>query len=164
MGSTNHQIENYIKKHYKGRFMGCFYADCLPRLLPPNASLIANYSNQGEEGTHWVAIGNLNQDNGKPSFYMDSFGKKPDGADSILNKKTDFLEYIKRNSRNRFSNNKENLQAPTSDTCGEYATYAIVNQCVPYMNQPDPWKPFLNEFTTPEKNDVLIRQLIQFNK
>lgn len=163
MGSTNVQIENYIKDHYKGRFLGCFYADCLPKKLPPNASLIANYSDQGQEGTHWVALGNLNQDNGKPSFYFDSFGKRPDGADGILNKKTYFLDYIKKNSRNRFSNNKENLQAPTSDTCGEYATYAIVKQCVPYMNHPDPWLPFLQYHSTPEANDILIRKLIQFS-
>jgi len=163
MGSTNKQIEDYIKHHYKGRFLGCFYADCLPRLLPPNASLIANYSNQGEEGTHWVALGNLNQDNGKPSFFFDSFGRKPDGADAILNKNTYFLDYIKKNSKNRFSSNKANLQAPSADTCGEYATYAIVKQCVPYMELPDPWKPFLEYHASPEANDILIRKLINFS-
>jgi hypothetical protein len=163
MGSTNTQIENYIKKHYKGRFLGCFYADCLPKLLPPNASLIANYSNMGQEGTHWVALGNLNQDNGKPSFYFDSFGRAPDGADNILNKKTFFLDYIKKNSRNRFTNNKANLQAPTADTCGEYATFAICQQCVPHMEHPDPWKSFLQYHSTPESNDILIRKLINFS-
>lgn len=163
MGSTNIQIEDYIKRHYKGNFLGCFYADELPRNPPLNSSLISNYSNRGEEGTHWIAMGNLNDNRGCQAWYFDSYGHMPDKLDNILNRKTYFLDYIKRHSNNnRFRNNKENLQSDNSDVCGQYATYAIINNCCPYMKNPDPWEIFLNPYNTKQYNDNLIRQIIKF--
>jgi hypothetical protein len=164
MGSTNIEIENYIKNHYNGNFLGCFYANELPTSnLPFNCSLIANYSNRGEDGTHWVAMGNLNSNNGSESWYFDSFGKKPDSLDNVLDRKTYFLDYLKNHTNtNRFSNyNKENLQGQTADTCGHYATYAIIKNCCPYMKNPDPWAVFLNPLNTKQYNDNLIRKIIK---
>lgn len=162
-GSTNTQIENWMRNNFKGNFLGCFWADTLPELIPSNSNLIVNYSDRGEDGgTHWVGMGNLNSTSGQ-SFYFDSFGHKPDKMDGILNKKTKFLEYIRRHSPNgRFRWNGENIQSKNADTCGHYACYAIKQQCVPHQKQyNDPWEPFYSPFTTQAENDIRIRNLVR---
>ena len=79
MSSSNHQINDYMKKHFDGTWLGCFSADNLPTSPPPSSNLIVNYSNKDDtdNGTHWCAMINLNADNGQPTLFFDSFGGLP---------------------------------------------------------------------------------------
>ena len=90
--SSNFQIEKYMEKNFKGEFLGCFTADNLPHNPSPSSNLIANYSDgdDSDGGTHWVAMINLNSDNGEPSLFFDSYGGDPDFEDIVLDKKTNF--------------------------------------------------------------------------
>ena len=101
MGSTNTQIDNYMTKHFKGDFLGCFSADELPHNPSPSSNLIANYSDRDDDdgGSHWVAMINLNPDNGQPTLFFDSFGGSPDFEDAVLDKQTNFKRCQSKNSR-----------------------------------------------------------------
>ena len=69
-------------------FLGCYCADNLPHKPPPNSNLIANYSDSDDAdgGSHWVAMINLNSDNGEPTLFFDSYGGDPDFQDIVLEK------------------------------------------------------------------------------
>lgn len=168
MGSTsNTQINNYMDKHFKGTFLGCFNADDLPHNPPPSSNLIANYSdtNDSDQGSHWVAMINLNSDNGQNSYYFDSFGGAPGFEDAVLDKQTHFKSYMDRHGGN-WARSNLNLQDAKGTTCGHYAVYAIMNQSIPVVGSRGTsanacWKKFLSPFSDPRSNDKLIRSLVK---
>jgi hypothetical protein len=125
--SSNTQINNYMDKNFKGDFLGCFTADNLPHNPSPNSNLIANYSNSddGDGGTHWVAMINLNSDNGQPTLFFDSYGGDADFEDIVLEKKTNFKNYMNRHSGGSYAHNNINIQSRDGTACGHYCVYAI---------------------------------------
>lgn len=168
MGSSNIEIDNYMKKHFDGKFLGCFYADKLPHNPPPNSNLIANYSDSddNDNGTHWVAMINLNSDNGNPTLYFDSFGGDCGFEDIVLEKDTNFKRYMERHSRGNYARNNVNIQSRDGTTCGHYCVYAILKQSIPLLTgqkrSANPaWKDFTSPFNEPEDNDRRIRQLVK---
>ena len=166
--SSNTQLENYLKKNFNGVFLGCFCADKLPNILPPNANLIVNYSNSddNDNGTHWVSMINLNSDNGQPSLFFDSYGGEPDFEDVVLEKRTNFRRYMERHSRGNYAHNNINIQSRDGTSCGHYCVYAIMKQSIPSLtgqkrSANTAWKDFTSPFNSPEDNDKLIRQKIK---
>lgn len=166
--SSNIQIDNYMKKNFKGVFLGCFNADDLPHNPPPNSNLIANYSDKddADNGTHWVAMINLNPDNGQPTLFFDSYGGDADFQDVVLNKQTNFKNYINRNSGGSYARNNINIQSRDGNACGHYAVHSIMTQSIPSLNGQKRsaninWKDYTSPFNTPEDNDKLIKQKIK---
>jgi len=166
--SSNIQIENYLKKNFDGCFLGCFCSDDLPHHLPPNANLIANYSEKddADNGTHWVAMINLNSDNGKPSLYFDSYGGEADFEDIVLNKKTFFRDYMAKHSRGNYAHNNINIQSRDGNACGHYAVHSIMTQSIPALTGQKRsanvnWKDYTSPYNSPEDNDKLIKQKIK---
>jgi hypothetical protein len=166
--SSNIQIEDYMRKNFKGHFLGCFNADDLPNNPPPSSNLIANYSdkNDGDGGTHWVAMINLNSDNGEPTLFFDSYGGDADFEDVVLNKKTNFKNYMNRHSGGSYGHNNINIQSRDGDSCGHYAVHAIMTQSIPSLtgqkrSANTAWKDYTSSFNTPEENDKLIKEKIK---
>ena len=166
--SSNIQIENYMKKHFKGDFLGCFCADNLPHSPSPSSNLIANYSDSddNDNGSHWVAMINLNSDNGEPTLFFDSYGGDADFEDVVLQKKTNFKNYMNRHSRSNYAHNNINIQSRDGNACGHYCVYAIMTQSIPSLtgqkrSANTAWKDFTSAFNTPESNDKLIKQKIK---
>ena len=166
--SSNIQIENYMKNHFKGDFLGCFNADDLPSNPPPSSNLIANYSDRDDSdgGTHWVAMINLNPDNGQPALFFDSYGGDADFEDVVLRKKTNFKNYMNRHSGGSYGHNNINIQSRDGDACGHYAVHAIMTQSIPSLtgqkrSANTAWKDFTSAFNTPEENDKLIKEKIK---
>lgn len=166
--SSNIQIENYMRKHFKGTFLGCFCADDLPNNPPPNSNLIANYSDSDDPdgGTHWVAMINLNSDNGDPSLFFDSYGGSPDFEDVVLQKQTNFKRYMERHSGGSYGHNNINIQSRDGDACGHYAVHSILSQSIPSLtgqkrSANKAWARFTSAFNSPEENDALIKQMIK---
>jgi hypothetical protein len=165
MGSSNHQIEEYIKKNAPHiNFKGCYWNNNLPTSNSPNSSIICNYSSSNDMngGTHWIAMINLNSENGKPSLYFDSFGKRPDAENTILQSDADFHDYIKRHSHS-YIYNHESLQGNKSSTCGHYCVLAVISQSIPIQgkNHGTVWKEYCSKYTTSAENDANIRNQIK---
>tara|TARA_R110000868_G_scaffold186336_1_gene428755 strand:- start:2017 stop:2493 length:477 start_codon:yes stop_codon:yes gene_type:complete len=157
-----------MKKHFKGTFLGCFCADDLPTNPPPNSNLIANYSDSDDPdgGTHWVAMINLNSDNGDPSLFFDSYGGTPDFEDIVLQKQTNFKRYMERHSGGSYAHNNINIQSRDGDACGHYAVHAIMSQSIPALtgqkrSHNTAWKDYTSAFNSPTDNDKLIKQKIK---
>jgi hypothetical protein len=165
MGSTNTQIENYIRTHAPHiDFLKCYWANELPDIIEPGCSLIANYSSSadGNGGTHWVAMLNMKSENGSPSLFFDSFGKRPDGENNILDTDAHFKSYMNRHCGS-FLFNHEKIQGDMATTCGHYAVLAIISQSIPTQgkNHGTAWKEYCSKYTTSAENDKRIREQIR---
>ena len=165
MGSTNKEIENYIKDNAPHiHFLGCFWNNNLPHVIPCGSSLIANYSSSDDMtgGTHWIAMINLKAENGSPSLFFDSFGEKPDMENNILDTNAHFRQYMKTHC-NSYLSNPEEIQGEKATTCGHYCTLAVISQSIPISgrNHGTTWRDFCSKYTTPAENDKLIREIIQ---
>lgn len=163
--STNTQIEQYVSQHAPDvNFLGCFWNNTLPTTVPENSNIIANYSANTDDtnGTHWIAMINLNPTNGQDTYYFDSFGEKPDQNNSILDTHAHFKNYMTSHSRSYICN-KDELQGVTSSVCGHYCCLAVVSQSIPIPNKNHGtvWRKLCSKHTTPEENDELIRQMIK---
>jgi hypothetical protein len=159
MGSTNIQIENYIRENAQNvDFIGVFNENEMPHIASPGGSIIANYGNN----SHWVALINLNAENGSPTMFFDSFGQKPDTENGILGTHARFKSYLDRNSKS-YIYNKEELQALDGVVCGHYCTLAVISQSIPQFgrNHNTVWRDYCSKYTTPEKNDEMIRRQIK---
>ena len=87
--SYDYQLEDYLRKRVKdGSFLGIFAHDLLPEQVPRGSSLIANYSNHDQEGTHWVGMRNLGT---KDVEYFDSCGFDYDDLRLLLSGKQTLL-------------------------------------------------------------------------
>jgi hypothetical protein len=125
--SYDYQLEDYLRKRVKdGSFLGVFAHDLLPEQVPRGSSLIANYSNHDQEGTHWVGMRNLGT---KDVEYFDSYGFDYDDLRLLLSRQTNFTGYLKRHTEKggRIYVNEIELQCLEGDQCGEYAVKFILD-------------------------------------
>lgn len=157
--SYDYQIEDYLKPKNKN-FLGCFASDELPKNPPVNSCLIVNYSKHSQDGTHWVAMMNLNTNN---VMFGDSYGFEPDGEDLLLSRQTNFHNYLIRHSNNnRYTHNEYNLQDVNSDCCGEYCCKFIIDGLpadrTGKVNAK--WRKYI-EVNDPQKADKMILQEIR---
>lgn len=134
MGTYDFQLDRYIKEHAKPdtHFLGVFPHDHLPTHPPPGSSLIANYSNSNQQGTHWVALMDLNTKNVK---YFDSYGFDADDLRLLLSRQSQFINYLRQHvvRGGRVHYNEMELQALEADTCGEYSVKAVLDG-LPMLN------------------------------
>ena len=117
-------------------FLGVFASNMLPATVRPRSggsSLIVNYSPESSGGTHWVAMGRLQDTTGAPAEYFDSFGEPPDGDDTVLAVRNKFREYLLANSRGAVMWNPFDLQGVKSNVCGQYAGFYIHAGCLPRL-------------------------------
>ena len=166
--SSNTSIENYIKTHAPHiNFLGCYYADKLPTIPGKNSNIIANYCNSyndNNEVAHWVALINLNSENGCPTMYFDSFGNRPDGDDAILGVKTNFKDYMRRNSNGgSYTSNNVDVQCDRGVSCGHFCVLAVISQSIPTQGKHHGtvWREYVSKYTTKEANENKIKQQIQ---
>lgn len=104
-------------QHASRHFVGVFSADRLPPIREETA-LIVNTDTHDEEGSHWLALYVQNKDTLE---FFDSFGLPP----SV------YKPFISRYA-SQFSNLKYNeipFQSLTSNVCGQYCTYYILQRC-----------------------------------
>ena len=160
--SYDYQLIEYLKPKKKG-FLGIFAADTLPVNPPSGSSLIVNYSKQHQEGSHWVAMDNLNTNN---VLFFDSFGYDADEDDLILSVHTNFKKYLLKNSLNKnYTHNEYNLQHIESDVCGQWCCKFILDG-LPANRQGTinpKWKKYV-QVNSPEEADKLIRKEIKLSK
>jgi hypothetical protein len=108
-------------------YQGVFAADELPSIIKSGDSLIVNYDNADEPGSHWCA---MRFPFDRPAEWFDSFGKRPDGDDRVLHRSTKFLEYLEKHSQSNSGNkvwwNRTDYQSKKEDTCGIWAGLFII--------------------------------------
>jgi len=99
-------------------FLGVFSRDTLPKIEFYPCSLIANFDQYNERGTHWIAI-YINKDG--LGEYFD-----PYGLPVLYNEFNQFLH----DNTSKFETNKIALQCDECVTCGEYCSaYIILRSC-----------------------------------
>ena len=167
--TSNIQLQNYINRHEptNTRFLGVFASDKLPRNVPRDSSLIANYSPSSQAGTHWVTLYDLNSSKNKPSYFFDSYGERPDQPTQdgqITGFQTHFYDYLKQNSSNggvkwnthRFQQWEEKGRKD-DDVCGQYSVGVIIH------GPPDIQSPFWGPFYSLSRADCdrRIKRLIK---
>ena len=166
--TSNFQLEKYIKQHPLNNqvFLGVFSEDTLPNTNVKNACMIINYSPDDKAGSHWVAMSGLN---GKLPLYFDSYGLKPDGADTILGWNTDFDEYLNRHSlrsplggnstTGNYDYNKVDLQSwkHGEDECGEWCLW-FLKHGLPSATNPC-WAPYLSEKDAVARDRMIRRRI-----
>lgn len=123
-------------------FLGVFAADRLPEKIGRlhKESLIVNYDDAGEPGSHWCAIIFTR---GGAARWFDSFGAPPDGEDTILNRKTTFRDYLARHARG-WTYNTLDLQCLAENTCGEWSATAVRIGALP-QEDPRAWRRLLDQ-------------------
>lgn len=121
MTTTGEQLSRWCLNAKVEGFLGTFAANQLPQHISPPACLIVNYSKLSTPGTHWVA---MMFSKGGVGFYFDSMGLPPDKADMIIDRKTDFREYMLRFCKTLRWNARE-VQELNSDVCGEYCAWCV---------------------------------------
>jgi hypothetical protein len=158
--SYSGQLEKYILNQQVSGFLGVFAADQLPNSPPAGSSLIVNYSQSNEQGTHWVAMRGLNTN---ACEYFDSYGMEPDDEDILLSRHTQFKAYLQRNSKGAWHRNDIDLQHTTSNVCGEYACKFITDGN-PMMKDNKTINPKCKKYVlsnSATKNDKWIQQEIK---
>jgi hypothetical protein len=126
--SYDFQLEKYIAQNAPSglNFIGVFPHNLLPKNPPMGSCLIANYSNSNQNGTHWVALMDLNTSHPK---YFDSYGFDSDDLRLLLSRQSSFTRYLRDHTTpgGRVHFNEFEFQALESNTCGEYAVKAILD-------------------------------------
>ena len=164
--TSNVQLEGYIKKHkhrlHNQNFLGVFPSDQLPNLSGRNECMIINYSPSSDDGTHWIAMRNLNNAL-KPAEYFDSYGLHPDEADSILGLTTNFTAYLKEHSSTMFIYNTIDLQSwrQGEDECGEWCLLFLM-EGLPNVNN-KVWSRFLAQ-KYKHIRDKMVKRYIHIRK
>ncbi len=97
-------------------FMGVFSCDKIPKTVQKPACFVANTSQAGESGMHWVAFFVTKT----LAEFFDSYGQKP--------QKQEFLEFLQTNAQTWFYNGKK-LQGAISTTCGQYCVLYLMHRC-----------------------------------
>ena len=112
------QIENILKRncHTKKYFTGVYSSNTIPKLKKFPYCFVANTDKAGTVGDHWISC---YVKNSKTVEYFDSFGEKPN---------EDLTKYL--SNFNKIKLNKYRIQHPSSDSCGFYCIYFIVNKCL----------------------------------
>jgi hypothetical protein len=158
--SYSGQLESYLLSKRVPGFLGVFASDQLPKNPQPGSSLIVNYSSSGQQGTHWVAMRNLNTN--KPE-YFDSYGMEPDDEDILLSRQTNFKGYLKSHSKGPVHRNDIDLQHTTSNVCGEYAVKFVMDGN-PMMKDNETINPKWKKYVlsnSATKNDKWIKEEIK---
>ncbi len=156
-GLSNFDIIKYMKKFKIPNFLGVFAADELPQKIPQNSSLIINYSNSNQDGTHWVAMMRLNNPK-LPPAYFDSYGYEPDVRARNYQNKTNFRKYLKDHSpTGDYIYNKVNYQSVYSDVCGYYAMLSIIST---YFHKYEIWKYLEKSNILPEQGDIVMKKMM----
>lgn len=96
----------------KTKFLGCFPSDRLPSNVPASKCFIANFDFLNSEGTHWVALIAVSENNFE---YFDSFGRKPPDAF--------YAAY------ENITYNKSIVQSLISDNCGYFCIFYLLYRC-----------------------------------
>jgi hypothetical protein len=168
--TDNVQLQRFINKNIKllqqaGKsFLGVHASNDLPNVgNHTNACLIVNYSpmNKNSEG-HWCTISDLNSTKNKNAYWFDSYGKKPDADDQVLDDSTNFTDYLVKNSKfGNYDYNHIDFQGYNDDVCGEYALISIL------YGPPEEghyiWKK-LKSITDPKERDQFVRKFIGIRK
>lgn len=163
-GTSDKQILQHLKDI--DHFRGIYLCDELPTDLPKNSWIISNYSKRGEEGTHWVAYGHLN-DKTHPPLYFDSMGFGPDELNSILCTNSNHKKYIKEwcvkagFKEDAYMTNRIDLQCISSDFCGEYVIKFIKDKCLPITSDgriSKKWSEYVNPTASCEQSDAIIKK------
>jgi hypothetical protein len=119
------QIDEYLSE--VPGYLGALPADELPEEIKPGDTLVANYDNASQAGSHWVA---MRFPAGEPAQYFDSFGFGPDEDDRVLHRKTRFAAYLRKHSfagaNTPFIFNHIDYQSKHADTCGVWAAWFIL--------------------------------------
>jgi hypothetical protein len=163
--SYDFQLNSYVKSHAKAglNFLGVFAHDQLPTHPPVGSSLIVNYSNSNQEGTHWVALMDLGTNNTK---YFDSYGFDPDDLRLLLSRQSTFIRYLKRHTARggKVHYNEFEFQALESDTCGEYAVKAVLDGQPMLNGIANPkWQKYIASDNS-QMNDKMIRKEINLRR
>ena len=132
-------------KHIRG-FQGVFALDHLPhdnKEIP--ALYVVNTDPSCEEGEHWVAI--YFPPHGTPEFF-DSFGRKA------------FATELRRLLGNVYRHNRQILQSPWSDTCGQHIIYyanqrhrGISFENIPYQRSLSANDRFVQDYAETQKKE-----------
>jgi len=146
-----------------------FASDQLPKINTVNACFIVNYSPVSKSSSgHWIAFGNLNS--GSPAWYFDSYGFPPDHDDDVLHDKTNFTDYIIKNSSSgTYNYNKFDYQAyekeglPPQDECGEWSASAIVQNWGATQGDSPFWNK-LKSMPSGYQRDSWIKQYVGIRK
>lgn len=101
------------------RVIGVFAADEIPRSISslPTAFII-NTDRRRDKGKHWVAVYATRQN----AEFFDSFGRKPSFYARA------FTDFFTRNNLTLQYNDRK-LQSDSSNTCGYYCIYYLINRC-----------------------------------
>lgn len=151
-------------------FLGVFPANKLPnpKDVPKGSALIANYSNAGTSGTHWIAILHMNDPDDAP-MYFDSYGFSPGDLNAILKEHATFEKYMERLSEHagygakNYHTSRVELQCSDSDYCGQYCVLAVKFNALPTdpTGKPNPkWKPFIHWASSCEASDKAVREAV----
>ena len=127
-------------RNVKG-FRGVFASDTLPDTFRPGESLIVNYDPLGRPGSHWVAMKHAPSGEG---LYFDSFGQPPDSEDIILHDQTHLGAWLCHHTSKPMRWNHDDLQAPSSKTCGDWAATFILAGALPQDRADSKiWRPLM---------------------
>jgi len=89
---------------------GVYACDQLPTHIIPSTALVVNTMPHTDSGEHWVAI--YMDAHSNVIEYFDSYGRAPYVPE--------FVQFLRRNSRYKYTYNKYNLQGYDSSVCGLY--------------------------------------------
>ena len=104
----------------KRQFQGVFAADRIPtRIESYHSAFIANTDPASKPGAHWVAFYFPSDNRGE---FFDSYGHPP----AFYHRS--FENVLKNNGRS-WTYNRECLQGMSSQVCGQYCLYYLLNRC-----------------------------------
>lgn len=128
-------------------FQGVFPSDQLPNKIKRYpAAFVANVDPKGRPGSHWCAFYFTQDEMGE---LFDFYGLKPQDYSQH------FLQFLETNSHH-WTYNHQDLQSLTSNVCGHYCLYYVINRCRNVL-----MKAIVNRFgKNTRKNDRLVYHFI----
>jgi len=116
------QIAAVLRKDPKTKayFQGVYPSDQLPiKIAHYPAAFVANVDPKGRPGSHWCAFYFTQDQQGE---FFDSYGFKPEYYTKA------FQEFLDNNC-SRWTYNHQGLQSLTSNVCGHYCLYYLLQRC-----------------------------------
>ncbi len=137
-GLYDSQINEFMRPFDKYGYLGTFSSDELPKVAQKiierkngkeseknKVSFILNLDNSRSKGMHWVAVF-IDPTFNRSLEYFDSFGEPP--KDSFMKNIKKVIAAINPSTYLKFKVNKVKQQRVTSDLCGYYAMYFIIQR------------------------------------
>ena len=90
--------------------------------------------------------------------------KEVGSIDAILGVKTNFKDYMRRNSNGgSYTSNNVDVQCDRGVSCGHFCVLAIISQSIPTQGKHHNtvWRTYVSKYTTKEANENKIKQQIQ---